>query len=88
VIRYVGHVCEWYWMIYTVSGCELAEADLPFTGYCQYCGMAGAHVEFFRPESAPTKGGIITFRTRVYYVCGRDHFETVVREEARAEIHE
>ena len=75
-------------MMYTASGGELPEADLPLTGYCQYCGIAGAHMELFRPESSPFDGGRITFRARVYYVCGRDHFETAVRVEARAEIHE
>jgi hypothetical protein len=75
-------------MIYTASSGELPEADLPFTGYCQYCGIAGAHVELYRPESAPFIGGKITFRARAYYACRRDHFEAAVREEARAEIHE
>src|SRR6478735_4655216 len=74
--------------MYTTSGHELAAADLPRTGYCQYCGIAGAHVELFRPEGAPWQGGTITFRARAYYVCGRAHFETAVREEARSEIHE
>ena len=74
--------------MYTASGGELTEADLPRTGYCQYCGIAGAHIELFRPESAPFEGGRITFRARVFDVCRRDHFETALREEARAEIHE
>jgi hypothetical protein len=75
-------------IMYTTSGQELAEADLPLAGYCQYCGITGAHVELFRPESAPWEGGRITFRARAYYVCGRDHFDAAVREEARAEIYE
>jgi hypothetical protein len=74
--------------MFTTSGHELAEADLPRTGYCQYCGVAGAHLELFRLESAPWEGGRITFRARAYYVCGRDHFGAAVREEARAEIQE
>jgi len=74
--------------MFTTSGYEVAEADLPSTGYCQYCGIAGAHVELFRPESVPWEGGRISFRARAFYVCGTDHFQTAVRQEARAEIHE
>ena len=74
--------------MFTTSGNELAEADLPSNGYCQYCGIAGAHVKLYRPESVPWEGGRITFRARAFYVCGRLHFEAAVRQEFRAEIHE
>ena len=74
--------------MHTTSGNEVAEGDLPRAGYCQYCGIDGAHIELFRPETVPSESGPITFRTRAYYVCGRLHFEACVREEARAEIWE
>ena len=74
--------------MYTASGDEVAQADLPRMGYCQYCGINDAHIELFRPESVPWETGTLTFRTRAWYVCGSDHFESAVREEVRAELHE
>jgi hypothetical protein len=72
----------------TPSGNEVGEIDLRRAGYCQYCGIEGAHVELFRPETVPFESRPITFRTRLYYACGHLHFEACVREEARAEIWE
>ena len=72
--------------MYTASGHEVAAEELPRAGYCQYCGAEGAHVEPFRPESSSWQSGKFTFRTRAYYVCGRDHFDAAVREEVRAEV--
>lgn len=74
--------------MHTASGNEVAEADLPRAGFCQYCGVDGAHIELFRPETVPFESGPITFRTRAYYACGPLHFEACVREEGRAEIWE
>jgi len=75
-------------MTYTTSGYDVSDVELPRTGYCQYCGLTPAHIEIFRSEGVHFGGAKFTFRARLYYVCGREHFETAVREEARAEIHE
>ena len=72
---------------HTVSENEVAHVDLPRTGYCQYCGVEGAHFELFQPEGFAVGGGrTIGLRARIYYVCGHDHFDNAVREEARAEL--
>jgi len=73
---------------YTIRGHDVSDVKLRRTGYRQYCGLAQAHVEIFRPEGVDFGGARFTFRAKVYYVCGREHFEHAVREEARAEIHE
>jgi hypothetical protein len=71
---------------YTASGNQITQADLPRSGYCQYCGIDGAHVELFQAEGVSTVGGKITFRKRAYYACGRTHFDSAVREEIKAEL--
>jgi hypothetical protein len=73
---------------YTRLGNQVAQIKLPRTGYCQYCGIKEAHVELYRPEGVSLLRITIAFCARAYYVCGRDHFENAIREEARAEIAE
>ena len=65
----------------TRSGGPASHGILPVT-----CGVEGAHFELFRPEDSPIVVGVIAWSARVYYVCGRTHFESAVREEARAEL--
>ena len=52
----------------------------------RYLWCRGCPLELFRPDDSPIVVGVITWRARVYYVCGRTHFESAVREEARAEL--
>ena len=75
-------------MTHMMSGRELDEAALPATGYCQYCGIAGAHVEFWRFEIEPIDAGRVRGRMRVFYACGHEHLQSTVREEAVAELRE
>jgi hypothetical protein len=72
----------------TASGRELDEADLALAGFCQYCGVGDAHAKSWRCEFESIDGGRLKGRTRVFYACGLDHFESAVREESVAEIRE
>ena len=64
-------------VVYTRMGNQVDPMQLPRTGYCQWCGRPGAQFETFRPESSAR----ITFRTKVWFVCGPGHLSSVIREE-------
>jgi hypothetical protein len=74
-------------VLYTRLGNQVTTAASPTDGCCQYCGMAGTRV-LHRPEGLEGPPIKIVFRTRVLYSCGRDHFEQMLREEIRADLHE
>ena len=73
-------------VVYTRMGNQVDPVQLPRTGYCQWCGRPGAQFETFRPEGWPPAQ--IAFRTRAWFVCGREHRDSAIGEEIRAELQE